>query len=133
MSARHFDYLPREHIGLLTGQEQDSVGNIFRLNQFAHGDDRDNLLLKIGIYPAGLSRAGGNTVHADAILRHFEGDAAGERLKGCFAGTVGNLTGKDLSRNTTFVPSRARAKAVVAPIPCGLFAPVIRATLSFNP
>ena len=34
---------------------------------------------------------------------------------------------------TTFAPSRAKANAVVAPIPCGLFAPVIRATLSLSP
>ena len=35
--------------------------------------------------------------------------------------------------NITLAPSRASDSAVVAPIPCGLFAPVIIATLSFNP
>ena len=32
----------------------------------------------------------------DSVLRHFEGDAAGERLHGRFACAVGNLFGEDL-------------------------------------
>ena len=38
-----------------------------------------------------------------------------------------------LYTNTTFAPSRANARAVAAPIPHGLFAPVTTETLSFNP
>ena len=47
--------------------------------------------------------------------------------------SLDQLSKRSMLGLTTFAPSRAKANAVVAPIPHGLFAPVIIATLSFSP
>ena len=94
MAAGDFDHLAGQHSCLLAGKEQNGFSDILWLDQLSHGDQRNNLLLKLRVDPSGLGGSGGNAVDGDTILCHFQGNAAGQRLHGCLAGTVGDLPGK---------------------------------------
>ena len=99
VTAGDFDDLPRKHLCLLTGQKQDGLGNVFRLDEFAHGDERKDGFFQFFIDPSRLRRTRGYAIHGNPVLRHFDGDAAGQRFQRRFAGAIGNLTGKYLRRD----------------------------------
>ena len=94
MAAGDFDDLAGQHSRLAAGEKQDGFRNVLRLDQLTHGNQRNNYLFKFVIDPSGLGRTGCNTIDGDPILRHFQSNAAGQRLQGRLAGTIGDLPGK---------------------------------------
>ena len=75
-----FNDLSGNHFCLLACKEEDGFGNVLRLDQLSHGDQRNNDLFKFHIDPSGLGGAGRNAVDGDAILRHFYSNTAGQRF-----------------------------------------------------
>ena len=53
-----FNDLSGDHFCLLAGKEEDGFGNVLRLDQLSHGDQRNNDLFKFHIDPSGLGGAG---------------------------------------------------------------------------
>ena len=78
MSTRNLYDLTRKHLRLFACQKQDNFCNILWLNQLTHRNNRYDDFGKIIINPTCLSRTWSHTIHGNAILCYFKGDAACE-------------------------------------------------------
>ena len=78
-------------VGLLGSQENNDVGDIFRLADATERDACGNAGFCLGRkYPVWIG-PGGNDIHGDAVLSHFNGRRAAVGFNGMFAGGIADV------------------------------------------